>query len=42
MSGKQKYKKRFIYREKSKAWNKEKQTQTPFTLTEGLAATNKG
>ena len=32
----------FIYGEKRKAWNIGKRTQMPFTLTEALAATDKG
>ena len=42
MSDKQKHKKIFIHGEKKKVWNKEKRTQMPITLTEGLAATDKG
>ena len=34
--------KRFIYGEKRKAWNREKRTQMPVTVTEGLAAIDKG
>ena len=37
-----KIQKRFIYGEKRKAWNRGKRTQMPFTLTEGLAAADKG
>ena len=38
-----KVQKRFLYGEKkSKAWNREKRTQVTVTLTEGLAATDKG
>ena len=39
---KTKAQKRFIYGEKSKAWNREKRTQMPVTVTEGLAAIDKG
>ena len=35
-----KVQKRFMYGEKSKAWNREKRTQVP--VTEGLAVTGKG
>ena len=38
---KTKAQKRFIYWEKRKAWNREKRTQMPVTVTEGLAATDK-
>ena len=41
MSDKQKYKKDSFTGKKSKAWNRRKGTQTPFTLTEGLAATDR-
>ena len=34
--------KRFTYGEKRKAWNREKRTQMPVTVTEGLAAIDKG
>ena len=41
MSDKQKYKKDSFTEKKRKAWNRRKGTQTPFTLTGGLAATDK-
>ena len=41
MSYKRKYKKDSFTEKKRKAWNRGKRTQTPFTITEGLAATNK-
>ena len=37
-----KVQKGFFYREKRKAWNRGKQTKMPLTVTEGLAATDKG
>ena len=37
-----KVQKRFIYREKRKAWNRGKQNPMQFTLTEGLEMTDKG
>ena len=40
MSDKRKYKKDSYTEKKSKAWNRG--TQMPVTLTEGLAATDKG
>ena len=42
MSDKRKYKKDSYTEEKSKEWNKGKRTQMLVTLTEGLAATDKG
>ena len=42
MSEKRKYKKDSYMEKKSKIQNRGKQTQTPVTLTEGLAATDKG
>ena len=39
MAGKQKYQKNSFTGKKRKAW---KRTLMPFTLTEGLAATDKG
>ena len=41
MSDKQKYKKDSFTGKKSKAWNRRKGTQTPFTLTEDFAATDR-
>ena len=41
MSYKRKYKKDSFTEKKRKAWNRGKRTQTPITITEGLAATNK-
>ena len=42
MSDKRKCKKDSYTDKKSKAWNRGKRTQMPVTLTEGLAATDKG
>ena len=42
MPGKRKYKKDSYTEKKSKAWNRGKQAQMLVTLTEGLAATDKG
>ena len=42
MSDKRKYKKDPYTEKKSKTWNSGKQTQMPVTLTEGLAAPDKG
>ena len=42
MSDKQKNKKDSYMEKKSKAWNRGKRTQMSVTLTEGLAATDKG
>ena len=42
MSDKGKYKKDSIPEKKRKAWDRGKQTQMQVTLTEGLAATDKG
>ena len=42
MSDKKKYKKYSFTGKKKKAWNRGKRTQMPFTLTEALAATDKG
>ena len=42
MSDKGKYKKDSIPEKERKAQNRGKQTQIPVTLTEGLAATDKG
>ena len=42
MSDKGKYKKDSVPEKKRKAWGRGKQTQMPVTLTEGLAATDKG
>ena len=42
MSEKEKHKKDSLTEKKRKAWNWGKQTQKPATLTEDLAATNKG
>ena len=42
MSVKRKYRKDSHREKKSKAWNRGKQTQMLVTLTEGLAATDKG
>ena len=41
MSNQRKYKKG-SFKEKKKAWNRVKRTQMPVTITEGLAATDKG
>ena len=42
MSDKRKYKKDSYTEKKSKAWNRGKRAQMLVTLTEGLAATDKG
>ena len=42
MSEKRKYKKDSYMKKKSNIWNRGKQTQMPVTLTEGLAAADKG
>ena len=42
MSDKRKYKKDSYTKKKSKAWNRGKRIQMSVTLTEGLAATDKG
>ena len=42
MSDKRKQKKDSFTDKKRKAWNKGKRTQMPFTVTEDLAATDKG
>ena len=42
MSHKRKNKKDSFTEKKKKAWNRGKRNQMPVTITEGLAATNKG
>ena len=42
MSNQRKYKKGSFREKKKKAWNRVKRTQMPVTITEGLAATDKG
>ena len=42
MSDKRKHKKDSCTEKKSKAWNRGKRIQIPVTITEGLAATDKG
>ena len=42
MSDKRKYKKDSFIGKKRKAWNRGKRTQIPVTITEHLAATDKG
>ena len=42
MLGKQKYKKDSFTGKKRNAWNREKRTKMPVTVTESLAATDKG